>query len=337
MIVDIGHPGHVHLFKNLAHLFEQEGAEVLFTTREKEFELELLKAEGFHFKSFGKHYKRLIGKIWGILKFDLKMLITAFRFKPDLFISHGSIYASHAAFLLGKKHLSLEDSGNMEQIMLYRPFTDMILTPQVLPEELGPKQLRYDGYHEIAYLHPAFFKPDASVYEWLGLEKDEKYAIVRFVSWNASHDIGHKGLSNMDKIELVNKLSAKMKVFITSEAKLSPELEPYLIKIAPEKLHHALNFAEIVVSEGATVASEAGVLGTPCIYINSIARSYCQDLEHYGLVYNTNEPDKVFKLVETILSEDRAVFRERSNKMLSDKVNVTQFLHDFIIARYNNL
>ena len=141
----------------------------------------------------------------------------------------------------------------------------------------------------------------------------------------------------MDKIELVNKLSAKMKVFITSEAKLSPELEPYLIKIAPEKLHHALNFAEIVVSEGATVASEAGVLGTPCIYINSIARSYCQDLEHYGLVYNTNEPDKVFKLVETILSEDRAVFRERSNKMLSDKVNVTQFLHDFIIARYNNL
>lgn len=337
MIVDIGHPGHVHLFKNLAHLFEKEGVEILFTTREKEFELELLKSEGFNFTSFGKHYKQMIGKIGGLLKFDLQMLITALRFKPDLFISHGSIYAAHAAFLLGKKHLSLEDSGNMEQIMLYRPFTDMILTPKVLPEELGPKQLRYDGYHEIAYLHPAFFKPDAAVYEWLGLQKDEKYAIVRFVSWNASHDLGHKGLSNNDKIELVKKLSAQMKVFITSEAKLSPELEPYLIKIAPEKLHHALSFAEIVVSEGATVASEAGVLGTPCIYINSIARSYCQDLEQYGLVYNTNEPNKVFKLVDTILSQDRSVFRERSIKLLADKVNVTQFLHDFIMSRYNKV
>ncbi len=334
MIIDIGHPGHVHLFKHLAHLFEREGVEILFTTREKEFELELLRSEAFHFKSFGKHYKRLLGKIWGILKFDLQMLLTAWRFKPDVFISHGSIYAAHVAFLLGKKHLSLEDSGNMEQILLYRPFTDIILTPEVLPEELGPKQLRYNGYHEIAYLHPAFFKPDPSVYESLGLKEGTQYAIVRFVSWNATHDIGHKGLSNDDKIKLVRKLSERMKVFITSEKELSPELQPYLIKIAPEKLHHALNYASIVVSEGATVASEAGVLGTPCIYINTIARSYCQDLERYGLVYNTSEAEKVFTLADEILEQDRAIFRQRSNKMLEDKINVTQFLHDFIMKRY---
>jgi predicted glycosyltransferase len=334
IIFDIGHPGHVHLFKHLAQLLQKDGAEVLFTARDKEFEIELLRAEGFRFKNFGKHYKSLWGKLWGLLKFDFQMLFAGLQFKPDLFVSHGSIYAAHAAFALGKKHLSLEDSGNMEQIVIYRPFTDKILTPDVLPENLGPKQIRYEGYHEIAYLHPDFFRPNPQVYGWLGLNKGEKYAIVRFVSWNATHDAGHSGLSNEDKIKLVRKLSKHMKVFISSEKELSQELKQYQIKIAPEKLHHALAFAEIVVSEGATIASEAGVLGTPTIYINTIARSYCQDQERYGTVFNTSDSAKVFALVDEILKENREVFRQRSRQLLADKVNVTQFLYDFIQKNY---
>ncbi|HMQ61600.1 MAG TPA: DUF354 domain-containing protein [Flavilitoribacter sp.] len=336
VIIDIGHPGHVHLFKNLARMLADKGVKVLFTLREKEFERELLQAEGFRFKSFGKHYKSLSGKIWGLVKFDLQMFLTGLRFRPGLFISHGSIYAAHAAFLLRRKHLSLEDSGNMEQIVLYRPFTDAILTPDVLPEQLGDKQIRYEGYHEIAYLHPDFFKPDPSVYEWLGLEQGERYAIVRFVSWNATHDVGHKGLTNEDKVKLVEQLSKQVRVFITSEATLPPELQPYRIRILPEKLHHALSFATMVVSEGATIASEAGVLGTPAIYINTIARSYCQDQERFGLVYNTSDSARVFSLVDEILAQDRAVFRERRNKLLSEKINVTRYLYDFVNDRYGN-
>ncbi|GJM31923.1 MAG: hypothetical protein DHS20C18_09240 [Saprospiraceae bacterium] len=337
IIIDIGHPGHVHLFKNLAHLLTRDGVEILFTARDKEFELELLRAEGFQFKSFGKHYKSIYGKIWGLVKFDLRMLWEGLRFKPDLWISHGSIYAAHAAFFLGKKHLSLEDSGNMEQIVIYRPFTDVILTPDVLPEELGPKQIRYRGYHEIAYLHPDFFTPDPTLYKWLALPEGEKYAIIRLVSWNATHDVGHQGLSNADKVRLVERLSKDMRVFITSEAALPPELLKYRIKIAPEKLHHALYYANIVVSEGATIASEAGVLGTPTVYINSIPRSYCQDQEKYGLVFNTNDSAKVFEHVETILQADRASFRENAKTLIQEKINVTRFLYDFIVNRYDQI
>ncbi len=337
IIIDVGHPGDFHVFKNLAHLLISKGIDVLFTTREKEFEIELIRSEGFKYKSFGKKYKGRFGKLWGMMFFDLKMLMTALRFKPDLFLSHGSIYASHAAFLLRKKHMALEDTGNMEQIILYRPFADVILTPEVLPMDLGSKQIRYEGYHEIAYLHPAFFKPNPSVYHCLGLEEGEQYAIIRFVSWNASHDVGHKGLSDEDKLKLVQKLSQQMRVFITSEAALPDSLQPYRIKIAPEKLHDALHYATIVVSEGATVASEAGVLGTPSIYINTIPISYCQDQEKYGLVYNTSESEKVFALVDEILAQDRELFREKSKKMLKEKVNVTQFFYNFITERYQIL
>ena len=90
------------------------------------------------------------------------------------------------------------------------------------------------------------------------------------------------------------------------------------------------------MSEGATIASEAGVLGTPAIYINTIARSYCQDQERFGLVYNTSDSARVFSLVDEILAQDREVFRDRRNKLLSEKINVTRYLYDFVNDRYGN-
>ncbi|MFN7116811.1 MAG: DUF354 domain-containing protein [Saprospiraceae bacterium] len=334
ILFDVGHPAHVHLFKNLAHRFIKDGADVLFTARDKEHELELMRKEGFHYINFGKHYKTLRGKLWGLAKFDTQMFINGLRFKPDVFISHGSIYAAHAAFMLGKKHLAMEDTGNMEQTRLHLPFTDCVLTPEVYPVNLGAKQIRFNGYFEIAYLHPDFFTPDPAIYEWLGLQQGDPYAILRFIAWNATHDIGHKGLSMDDKIRLVRQLSEKMKVFISAEGKLPPELEPYRIKIPPEKFHHALHYASIVISEGPTVASEAGVLGTPAIHISTYPMSYCLDQEKYGLVYNTSKPERVFTLVDEILQVTPEAYQERRQKLLQDKVNVTRYLYDFIVNRY---
>jgi uncharacterized protein len=334
ILFDIGHPGDFHALKNVAHLLEEAGAEVLFTFRQKEFEEELIRAEGFPSRNLGRHYKSIGGKIWGVVKFDYLLWACARSFNPGLLVSHGSIYAAHVAFLLGKRHLSLEDTGNMEQIRLYRPFTDVILTPEVLPKNLGPKQVRYNGYHEIAYLHPEYFTPNPEVFSWLNLKNGEQFAIVRFVSWDASHDLGHKGLSHQDKIRIVQKLASSMKVFISAEGHLPAELMPFRFSLPPELLHHALAHAAIVVSEGATVASEAGVLGTPAIYINPIPISYCQDLEKYGLVFCTIATQEILHLIDQIRAQNRADFQSRQQKMLSEKINVTQFFYNFIMQRY---
>ncbi len=334
IIFDIGHPAHVHLFKHLARLLMQNGSEVLFTARDKEFELDLLEAEGFPYVCFGKHYRSLPGKLWGLIQYDVQMFLTGLRFKPDLFISHGTPYAAHAAFLLGAKNLAIEDTGNMEQVILYRPFTDAILTPDVLPKDLGPKQIRYNGYHEIAYLHPEFFTPDPSIQKWLGVEEGEDYAIIRFISWNATHDVGHKGMSAEDKVRLVKKLSERMKVFITSERGVSEELKPFVLRMPPDKFHHVLNYATIVISEGTTTAVEAGILGTPCVYISTFVDPNCQEMEQFGLVFNTSESGKVFDMVDRVLDENREVYRERSKTFLDTKVNATRYYYDFIVDRY---
>lgn len=336
IIFDIGHPAHVHLFKHLARLLMKDGAEVLFTAREKEFELDLLKAEGFKYKCFGKHYRTFLGKIWGLFRYDFQMLLTGLRFKPDLFISHGSIYAAHAAPFLRANNLALEDTGNMEQVVLYRPFTDAILTPDVMPIDLGPKQIRYNGYHELAYLHPEFFKPDPSIYSFLGLNEGDPYAIIRFISWEATHDVGHKGMTTEDKVNLVRKLASKMRVFITSERAVTEDLQPYCMRIPPDKFHHALNYASIVISEGTTTATEAGILGTPCVYISTFIDPNCQEMETYDLVYNTVESAEVFEKVDYVLSKDRESYREKGRKFVASKVNVSRYYYNFIRKRYLN-
>ncbi|MCK5221039.1 MAG: DUF354 domain-containing protein, partial [Candidatus Aminicenantes bacterium] len=263
ILIDIGHPAHVHLFKNFALEMIKKGNQVLFTARDKEFEIYLLNKYGFEYKTFGEHYSTTRGKIWGLIKFNFMLFWVSLKFKPDLFLSHGSIYAAHVSYLFRKPHISLEDSGNMEQINIYRPFTKVILSPDVLPGEFGPKHIKYKGYHELTYLLPNYFNPDRSIFKELGIKDGEKYCVMRFVSWTATHDAGQRGFTYQEKKELILELSKKIKVFISSEAKIDKEFEKFAIRIPPERMHDALAFASLFIGEGATMASEAGVLGVP--------------------------------------------------------------------------
>lgn len=334
VLFDIGHPGHVHLFKHLARLLMVDGAQVLFTSRVKEHEMALIAHEGFDHVSFGPHYRSLTGKLWGLLRYDLAMLRTGLRFRPDLIVGHGTIYGAHASPLLRAKCLAIEDTGNMEQVRLWRPFVDAILTPKVLNKDLGPKQVRYDSYHELAYLHPEFYMPDPGILDWLKVAPDEPYAILRFVSWNATHDVGLKGLSVDEKVELVRRLSGRMKVFITSERGVPSELEPYVMKIPPERFHHALRFARIVITEGTTTGAEAAVLGVPVVFVSTYRAAHLHEMEGFGLVRNTTNGPEAFAALETMLSGPPSTYRQRASAFIATKVNATRFYHQFIRERY---
>lgn len=331
ILIDVGHPGHVHLFAPFSKKMIEQGHNILFTYRQKEFEKELLESYGFKNVSFGKHYNSKIGKIWGLVKFNLLMLVQIIRFKPHIVMSHGSIYAAQMAWFTCKKHISLEDSGNMEQIKLYLPFTKAVLTPDVLPENLGRKQIRYKGYHELAYLHPNVFNVNKHIKKELGLKAEDKYAVLRFVSWNATHDFGHKGFSSEQKEEVIEILQKHFKLFITSEAELPDHLKKHQIKLHPSKIHHVLSAASLVVSEGATIASESGVLGVPTIYVNSIVRSYNEDQEYYGTVFNFRNGDGVIeKITELTTNYNSNDFKQRREKLLKDKIDVTAFMVWFV-------
>jgi len=336
ILIDIGHPGHVHLFRPFTEEMMKRGHIIFFTCRQKEYEIELLKASSFDYKCFGRHYKSLSGKIWGLVKFNIQMIFIALKFKPDVFISHGSIYAAQVAWLFGKPHISLEDTFNFEQIRLYKPFTKAILTGSYDHPIRSQKVIKYAGYHELAYLHPNYFNPDKSVLEELQTKKNEPYIILRFVSWEATHDAGHEGMSLGNKIDAVNRFSKHIRVFISSESPLPDVLKPYAIKLAPHKIHDAMAFSSLIFGESATMISEGAVLGVPGVYMDNTGRLYTKELEHrYGMVYNFNESlsdqlRAIDKAEEIISKNDINKWQQKRNKLLSEKIDVTSFLVWFI-------
>jgi hypothetical protein len=333
ILIDIGHPAHVHLFKNLGWQMQKKEHSFYFTVRKGEDEDILLKKFGFNYVLIGYRKKTKLGKLFGIIHFSIKIFINALKFRPDIFISHGSMYAGIAAYLLGKPHIALEDSGNMEQIKFSKPVSSIILSPNILPLNLGYKHLVYNGYHEIAYLHPKYFKANSNIIKEIGINQNDKFCILRFGSWKASHDIGHKGLTASQKSQIVKLLNKKdFKIIISSEANLPEEFKKYQIKLPPDKLHHIIAFADLIVSEGATIAAESGLLGVPTIYVNSIERCYNEDQEKYGTVFNFRSGNGVLEKIKEIINNKQfKYFAEMgSKKIFNDKIDVTAFFIWFI-------
>lgn len=332
ILIDTGHPAHVHYYKHFSWIMQKKGHEVFFTTIDKEFEPVLLKSYGFNFKVFGRHKKTLAGKILGLMIYNLKLLKYSIKIKPDIYLGAGSLSASHVAFLMGKPFIQLEDTGNWEQIWIYLPFTKLVLTPDVLKETMKKKQIRYNGYQEICYLHPNYFIPDKKIFQYLGLEPGTPYCVIRFIPWDATHDIGNKGLTMDEKREILTLISKRMKLFISSEAPIPEEFEKDRIKIPPDKMHDALAFAHLFVGEGATMASEAGLLGTPSLYINSSPRCYTEDQESFGTVYNFRDGSGVKEKIEEILNtpDYKEVWRGKRFKLIESKIDVTAMLVWFV-------
>ncbi|MEW6506991.1 MAG: DUF354 domain-containing protein [Bacteroidota bacterium] len=337
ILIDIGHPAHIHYFKNLAKFLISKGNEILFTTRDKEITLQLLEHYNFTYINFGKPFKGTVGKIKGLGIFNCKLFSTARKFKPDIFLSAGSIYAAQIAWLFRKPHITIEDTYNMEQVRLYLPFTKAVLTGDYEHPSMGKNEIKYSGYQELAYLHPNYFTPDKSIINELDVKHNEKYVILRFVSWEATHDKGHKGITTENKIKAVREFEKYARVFISSENSLPKELEKYRIQIPPYKMHNTLAFAYLLLGESSTMASECSILGTPSIYLDDKSRYYTFNEEKkYGLVFNYSESLKdqeraIQKGIEILKAEGvKEEWQRRRQKMLADKIDVTAFLVWFL-------
>jgi len=338
IFIDIGHPAHVHYFRNFIKIMEDKGHEFFICARDKEVTHSLLNSYGFKYSSRGKGRKGLIGKLFHITEADYRIFKLARIFKPDIFLSFGSAYAAHVSKLVHKPHIAFDDTEHAKyEHLMYVPFTNVILTPKCFHKNLGDKQIFFDGYMELCYLHPNYYTPDASILNLLGINKEEKFVIIRFVSWSASHDVGHAGLSIEMKHKAVKELSKHAKIFISSEGELPEDLKQYQIKIPVEKMHDALYYASMYFGDGGTMASESAVLGTPAILVSSSTTGYLtEEEETYDLIYRftgqiESQQKALDKALTLIIMKDlKMLWREKSAKLLRDKIDVTAYMVNFI-------
>jgi len=332
ILIDIGHPAHVHYFRNFIKVMKEKKHQICVVSRDKEVSQILLDAYNIPYISRGKGGKGLLGKITYLFKANAIVFKESIKFKPDIFLSFASPYVAQVAWLLRKPHIAFTDTEHAKLGNLaFMPFSTTIVTPDSFEQDLGKKHIKFKGFMEQAYLDDKYFIP-TPVNDLLNLKDGEKYILLRFVSWGASHDIGHSGLNDKTKKELINELSKNYRVFISSEADLPQEFEKYKIKISPDRMHDVLANAELFIGEGATMASECAILGTPAIYVNSLNAGTLKVQEANGSIFGFRNSKGVIDKALALLNENslKEEFIKRKNLLLQDSIDVTDFIVNII-------
>tara|TARA_B100000287_G_scaffold420837_1_gene460734 strand:- start:7546 stop:8553 length:1008 start_codon:yes stop_codon:yes gene_type:complete len=307
-----------------------EGNSVIITSRNKDVSFELLNAYGLKHIDFGKgtYGGGALGKILYLIYATFKFFFLFIKKMPSITISFSSSPLAIVSWMFRVPHISFDDTEHAKlNRLIYSAFTPLIISPASFYEDLGDHHCRFNGYMELFYLHKNRFTPNSKALDLIGLDKNEPYTLFRFVSWEAFHDIGQKGLNQSEKIEIVLEAKKYGKVFISSEGNLPKKLKPYELNLPAESLHDILFFSSLYVGEGGTTASECAMIGTPSIYINSLPlMGYLKEVKKNKLLYHLNEVDQIKRRMKIIYNSPSSIYESQKNKMLKNTIDPTEFL-----------
>ncbi len=329
IFINISHPAHVHFFKNIINRLKDEGHIVIIGIRNKEFTIQLCEYYNLTYYRLTNKGKGLIGLILELIKQQFKILNIINKHKINLMLQIGGIFNAPVGRLLGIPTIAISDTEN-DKIGNKVGFglSKHILSPDCWDSGIGgywDKQIKYPGYHELAYLSPKYHSKENNF---------RNIFLIRFVGWAAAHDIGEKYLSDQQKIEIVNLLKNKGKVYISSEKPLPKAIESYKCDFHPGEIHNFMKDCKMIIGESATMASEAACLGIPAIFISNTGRGYTTEQDKkYGLIkhYTLNQWEQVISTIKSWINNDISKeWKEKQIKMLNDKIEVTDFIVDFI-------
>lgn len=346
-----GHPAQVHNFRLVREELMKDGHKVYWLTTPKDIATNLLDVYSIPYEVLHKPNKGIVSKAWTLLRNVLWEMRYLRRNKIDIAITRTCPYTTFAAKLCGVKHIILDDTEHAAaKTTFLTNRMDAVIVPECFWFQLRKDEIRFPGNIELHYLHPKRFCP-APVWDLLGIEEGTRFAIVRFVKWDAWHDTQLVGGFTLEqKRELIKRLSKHLRVFISSESELPADLEPYRIHIPIERMHGVQAAATLFVGESATMASESVCLGTPAIYIDEVGRGYTDEEAREGLLWmyrpvpnrsamKSDEPSWISGGVEECIEKaeeiadakfDSAAYAQRHKEWLASKIDCTAFLCYFI-------
>lgn len=344
ILIQLSHPAHFHLYKNVAKNLMDDGHKVFILIKTKDILEDLLKQSGLPYFNILKeaHRKSKLGILWDMIVRDWRMWRFVKKNKIDL-LTGSTVEVAQVGWLTRKYRVNTgEDDMNVVPLFpkMAGPFMGTILSPRVCNNySLEPYSVKYESYHELAYLHPNHFVADKKVVEKY-FPIDAPYFIMRFSSLNAYHDSGIRGINTEIAQRLIDILKPYGRIYITSERELEPQFEPYRIPIKTLDMHHVMAFSTLYIGDSQTMAAEAGVLGVPFVRYNDFVGriGYLNELEdefHLGFGIKASDKgsaEKMYKVVEDLLATPnlKEEWQERRQRMLSEKIDYAQFLTWFI-------
>ncbi len=343
ILIFLGHPAHYHLFKHVIRKLKERKVFVNIVVVKKDILEDLVRKENWEYINLVPEGRQGAGPFWfllkifGMIRTEWRLLKFLRKNKSD-FLVGTEFTLAHVGKILGIPVFLIneDDAAISKTHYFFYPFsTKMIMPSSCDASPWNDKKISYEGYHELAYLHPNYFSPNKDNIKVFNPE-GQRYFIVRLVSLTASHDMGKKGISNSMARRLIKQLEQHGKVFITSERPLLPEFEQYRLAINVHHIFDALYYADMVIGDSQTMIAEAAVLGTPAVRFNDFVGrlGYLEELEHkYELTFGfkTYEEDKFIKKIGELLKIDgiKEIWQKKRKKMLNEKIDAAEFIASY--------
>lgn len=319
VLIDAVHPADVWTLGAVEDRLLAAGEETLWLSRpEKDSVVELIEARNRPHIPASTAGTSMFGLARELLVRDWRALKAVRKFRPDVILTR-SPAGVHAGRLTRTPVMYDTDDGHVAGFLYYiaGPFADLIASPTATEKSYGKQHRRYQGYKELFYLHPTRFTPDPDIRAELGLAPDERFHVLRLTAFTASHDISEAGMSRDQIDRVIEMMSATGTVVISSEQDLPPDLADRRIKAAPERFHHVLAAADLVVGDSQTVCSEAGVIGTPSLRFNTWAGRHPYQVEL----------EERWGLTKAYLLTQETAFYAELDRLLADLPSA-QVVHD---------
>ncbi len=341
ILLHLGHPAHLHLFNHTIKELSSKEHEILIAFKKKDILEDLLIESNYNYVNLlpAGRKDNILGILKGLFIQDYKLWLIAIKFRPDILIGTSSAI-SHIGKILNIPSIIINED-DARAISLFSFLTYPLATNILSPKSCNNKgwqykTINYNGYHELAYLHPKYFKPNIEVVQrYINIKKP--YFLLRFAKLSAYHDQGKIGINFQIASKIISLLKVYGNIYISSERELEPEFAQYRLNIDPIDMHHILAFAKIYIGDSQTMAAEAAVLGTPALRFNDFVGKlgYLEELElTYGLTYGikTNKPNKLFIKIDDLLKMHnlKKEWHRKREIMLKDKIDVTAFMVWFI-------
>ena len=319
VLIDAVHPADVWTLGAVEDRLLAAGEQTLWLSRPgKDSVVELIEARGRPHVPGPRAGTGMFSLARELVVRDWRAWRTVRRFRPDVILTR-SPAGVHAGRLTRTPVMYDTDDGHVAGLLYYLagPFANLITGPTATEKDYGKQHRRYRGYKELFYLHPARFTPDPGIRVELGLEPDERFHVLRLTAFTASHDGGEAGMSRAQIDRVIDMMSRTGRVLISSEAELPADLADHAIRSAPDRFHHVLAAARVVVGDSQTVCSEAGVIGTPSLRFNTWAGRHPYQVELEGR----------WGLTRAFLLTEEAAFFAELERVLTD-LDAVQAAHD---------
>ena len=339
----LSHPAQFHLFKNVIKNLNPNRNNLLITYNDKDVLEALVNQSGlmrFSQKIVAiKNPNSSLKLHMQFIQKNIGIFFVYLRFRPDVVVGT-SIIISIIGKILGYSSIIFneDDFDIIKRTADFGyPLADIIVCPSVCRTgRFESKCIRYNGYHELAYLNSKVFEPDKEIVEkYFSFQRP--FFIIRFAKLIAHHDQNIQGISADASHNIISILRPHGDVYISSERKLPEALEKYRLDIRAIDMHHLLYYSHLFIGDSQTMAAEAGVLGTPFIRFNDFVGkiSYLDELENVyqlGFGFKTTEVDKLYEKIKELIEIPNLsiLWRQRREKLLSEKIRFDTFASWFI-------